>query len=116
MRKIIFFLYCQVYKHKSPLQRHELVQLNKRCYSCLNKHFVKDCKLEKRCNMCKRKRHSSLHLSEPELKLLKQSLSKSNSQDSSNVMSTEQESEAINESIGLVSTNFCEQSIFYLLH
>ena len=57
-----FFLFCNEYKNKTPKQREEIVLKNKRCFNCLGTHFIADCKSTKRCNTCKQKHHTTLHI------------------------------------------------------
>ncbi|XP_071057593.1 uncharacterized protein [Onthophagus taurus] len=52
---------CPTYLAKSPSARIEFVKSNKRCFNCLGPHLVKDCRVSKRCRVCNKNHHSTLH-------------------------------------------------------
>lgn len=56
---------CQLFKDKSPQDRHKLVKSQHRCFSCLGNHDIRNCRSKFSCNKCHRKHHSLLHFDQP---------------------------------------------------
>nr|XP_022910072.1 uncharacterized protein LOC111421154 [Onthophagus taurus] len=52
---------CQQFMNKSPLQRREFVISKNLCFNCLGPHLMKNCRSSKRCRICQRQHHTSLH-------------------------------------------------------
>lgn len=53
---------CPKYLEKTPEQRRELVTAKNLCYNCLGPHQVKACRNAKRCRLCRKQHHTTLHL------------------------------------------------------
>ncbi|XP_077262536.1 uncharacterized protein LOC143897601 [Temnothorax americanus] len=57
------FYVCPKFTEKSPNQRRELVQKEKRCFNCLSSnHGAKTCSSKYLCRLCQRKHHTLLHV------------------------------------------------------
>ncbi|XP_029177135.1 uncharacterized protein LOC114945195 [Nylanderia fulva] len=53
---------CPKYLEKTPAQRRETVSSKNLCYNCLGPHHLKSCRNAKRCRICRKQHHSTLHL------------------------------------------------------
>lgn len=52
---------CPQYISKTIPQRLAIIQKSKLCYNCLGPHRVTACRITKRCHMCGRKHHTTIH-------------------------------------------------------
>ncbi|XP_070522381.1 uncharacterized protein [Cardiocondyla obscurior] len=56
-----FFLKCDRYRSLNANQRKELIMKHRKCFNCLGAHTVNQCRVTKRCLVCGRRHHTSLH-------------------------------------------------------
>lgn len=55
--------YCKQFSKKSCDERREFVRVSKLCFNCLGKnHSVYNCRQKTKCNVCKKKHHTLLHV------------------------------------------------------
>nr|XP_022911183.1 uncharacterized protein LOC111422213 [Onthophagus taurus] len=52
---------CQQYLTKTPNQRSDFVVSKNLCFNCLGPHLRKNCRISKRCRICQKQHHTSLH-------------------------------------------------------
>ncbi|XP_071052914.1 uncharacterized protein [Onthophagus taurus] len=52
---------CQQYLNKPVAQRKEFVMSKSLCFNCLGPHLLKHCKTQKRCKLCQKQHHTTLH-------------------------------------------------------
>lgn len=52
---------CQKYLEKSPEQRREIITSKNLCFNCLGLHRMKACRNTKRCCLCRKQHHTTLH-------------------------------------------------------
>ncbi|XP_071056103.1 uncharacterized protein [Onthophagus taurus] len=52
---------CPAYLSKSPAERQDFVISRKLCFNCLGSHTVNKCRVSKRCRVCRKSHHTSLH-------------------------------------------------------
>lgn len=52
---------CDCYQAKTIKQRKEFVIKHQRCFNCLGAHNINQCRSSKRCLICEKKYHTSLH-------------------------------------------------------
>ncbi|XP_071052897.1 uncharacterized protein [Onthophagus taurus] len=52
---------CQQYLTKTPNQRLDFVVSQNLCFNCLGPHLRKNCRISKRCRICEKQHHTSLH-------------------------------------------------------
>lgn len=52
---------CPTFQAKSVSQRRDIVTRHRRCYNCLGRHAVNQCRISTRCHKCGRKHHTALH-------------------------------------------------------
>ena len=57
-----FFSQCANYKSKTIEKRIDFVKAQRRCFNCLGMHFIDKCSSKRKCNVCNKKHHTSLHL------------------------------------------------------
>lgn len=54
---------CEKFLGMSPIDRHKLIKLHRRCFNCLSSlHQVPNCRSSSSCNVCQKKHHSLIHL------------------------------------------------------
>ncbi|XP_067216965.1 uncharacterized protein [Linepithema humile] len=52
---------CPKYLEKTPAQRKEVIISKNLCFNCLGPHQMKSCRSTKRCRLCHKQHHSTLH-------------------------------------------------------
>ncbi|XP_029162050.1 uncharacterized protein LOC114933579 [Nylanderia fulva] len=52
---------CPKYLEKTPMQRKEVIISKNLCFNCLGPHQIKSCRSTKRCRLCHKQHHSTLH-------------------------------------------------------
>ena len=52
---------CPTYKAKNTQERREFISSKNLCFNCLGQHRRSDCRSSKRCSVCNRDHHSTLH-------------------------------------------------------
>ena len=60
-KKDHFLAYCDLYKRKTVSEKREVVNTHQRCWNCLGRHLLADCKSTKFCATCSGKHHTTLH-------------------------------------------------------
>ncbi|XP_071057602.1 uncharacterized protein [Onthophagus taurus] len=75
---------CQQYLTKTPNQRSDFVVSKNLCFNCLGPHLRKNCRISKRCRICQKQHHTSLHDYKPST-----DHTNSHSQKNSNNLSTQ---------------------------
>nr|XP_022906253.1 uncharacterized protein LOC111418055 [Onthophagus taurus] len=58
---------CQQYLSKTPIQRSDFIKSKNLCFNCLGPHLRKNCRNIKRCKLCNKNHHTSLHDSKPSI-------------------------------------------------
>jgi hypothetical protein len=56
--------FCKKFKDADVDKRAEIVKKGKSCFRCLRSHFIRDCKSQSTCKICKRKHHTLMHRAE----------------------------------------------------
>ncbi|XP_071056302.1 uncharacterized protein [Onthophagus taurus] len=56
---------CQTFLAKTAAQRSELVLNRGLCFNCLGPHIVRRCRVLKRCRICRKPHHTTLHEAPP---------------------------------------------------
>lgn len=56
-----FLLFCDSYKHKTPLDRKQFVESQGLCLNCLGKHNLDACNSTRTCTACDQRHHTTLH-------------------------------------------------------
>lgn len=52
---------CDMFKSKTPHERHQLIKQHRRCVSCLGNHDIRDCQSQATCRTCNKRHHTMLH-------------------------------------------------------
>ena len=55
-------MYYNSYKSKTVEQRKEFIKSQRLCFNCFGRHYIDKCSSTRRCNYCRKKHHSSLHV------------------------------------------------------
>ncbi|XP_029171118.1 uncharacterized protein LOC114940560 [Nylanderia fulva] len=56
-----FIAYCEQYKKKTVSEKREAINTHQRCWNCLGRHLLADCKSHKACATCSGRHHTTLH-------------------------------------------------------
>ncbi|XP_071050711.1 uncharacterized protein [Onthophagus taurus] len=103
---------CQQYLSKTPIQRSDFIKSKNLCFNCLGPHLRKNCRNIKRCKLCNKNHHTSLHDSKPSINTSTQVKNSDPNQIDQNTPSCSNMQRSASASIHLINSHHINTPVF----